>query len=132
MNENTLGNSLNQSHFWNIDRDILGSKEDPENTTPVNQRFKKRNKENLADRFIPSKISSNAYNLFVPEKPHRQEDITAIKKSQRIDTYEALLSQQILGEPLKSKANGKKIMHFNQENSNVKENSFMKPQTNVK
>jgi hypothetical protein len=68
----------------------------------------------------------------VPEKPRRQEDTTSIKKSQRIDTYEALLSQQILGEPLKSKVNGKKIMHFNQENSSFKENLLMKPQSNTK
>lgn len=53
-------------------------------------------------------------------------------KSQRIDTYEALLSQQILGEPLKNNPYTKKIMHFNQENSSIKENSFLKSATAVK
>jgi hypothetical protein len=36
MNENTLANSLNQSHFWNIDQAILGCKQDPDNAILTN------------------------------------------------------------------------------------------------
>lgn len=70
--------------------------------------------------------------MFVPDRPQKQEDPACMPKSQRIDTYEALLSRQILGEPLKNNPQGKKIMHFNQENSSLKENSFLKPSTTIK
>jgi hypothetical protein len=68
MNENALGESMNQSRFWNIDRCILGGKAASDSPTQPSEKTRKRNKENLADRFIPSKISSNAYNLFVPDR----------------------------------------------------------------
>lgn len=114
MNENALGESMNQSRFSNIDRCMLGRKPASDSPTQPSEKPRRRNKENLADRFIPSKISSNAYNMFVPDRPKKQEDASHMLKSQRIDTYEALLSQQILGEPLKSNPHTKKIMHFNQ------------------
>lgn len=61
LNEGSFINSKS----WNMESTLHAGSYNSDRDMIMENKQKKRNKENLADRFIPSKISSDAYNLFV-------------------------------------------------------------------
>lgn len=73
-----------------------------------------RKKQNRQDRFIPSRICTNLYNLFKDEKPGELPDRPRQDKAQN---YSNFLEKSMFGGE-DSTTSGKKILRFNEEKEN--------------